>query len=132
MAGTGAVGTSAAHLAVEVTRFLGHSKPADGPLRDDDQWFYHLTENLAGGLARGTPLVSSAANTVANAARTGILGGMNPGQLAAQSHAAGMSGGGYGQHITIPVYVGSKQVAEVVYDTLKGTLQQNGMSRSMR
>jgi hypothetical protein len=44
---------------------LGHSKPKEGPLRDDDVWLYHMAQNLADGLERGIPLIEGQAESIA-------------------------------------------------------------------
>jgi hypothetical protein len=44
---------------------LGHSKPKTGPLKNDDVWFYHLGQNLAGGLDRAMPLLERELSDVA-------------------------------------------------------------------
>ncbi len=128
LAAKSSVSTAAQELAAQAAATLEHSKPKEGPLKDDDVWGYHLAQNFANGMLQGTSLVGAAATHLA-----GTVSGRFNTPLAAQGAAAPLvRGGGGGQQIVIPLYIGSKQVAQVVYDTLKGTLQQNGMSRNLR
>ena len=42
-------------IAQNIANLLGHSTPKEGPLKGDDQWFYHMMQNLDSGMQRGIP-----------------------------------------------------------------------------
>lgn len=44
---------------------LGHSKPSEGPLHDDDVWMVHMMESFEGQIARMTPRVVAATRQAA-------------------------------------------------------------------
>jgi len=48
---------------------LGHSKPKEGPLRDDDQWGYHMTENFIEGIEKTLPKVKQAVTDLAESSK---------------------------------------------------------------
>ena len=61
------------NIANNIANLLAHSKPKEGPLKDDDQWFYHMGQNLNKGLMRSVPEIMGTVNDLAD----GIADGMN-------------------------------------------------------
>lgn len=55
-------------VAEAVKRYLGHTTPEAGPLKNDDVWGLHLAENIAAGMLAGIPQVSMASYDLARAA----------------------------------------------------------------
>ena len=55
-------------VADAVKKYLGHSTPEDGPLKNDDVWGLHFGENFAAGIVRSVPIVEDAAYRMASAA----------------------------------------------------------------
>lgn len=51
---------------------LGHSVPKEGPLKDDDKWGLHFTENIVNGIKSGTPAIMSATTTIADTIKNGL------------------------------------------------------------
>lgn len=49
-----------------IKKVLGHSKPAEGPLHDDDVWMIHMMESFESQIARMTPRVVAATRNAAN------------------------------------------------------------------
>lgn len=48
--------------AAAIANILGHTKPKEGPLRNDDLWGKHMVENIVGGMKAETPSLISAVN----------------------------------------------------------------------
>ena len=61
------------NIGTSIKNMFGHSTPKEGPMKGDDQWFYHFMQNLDGGLKRGTPMLMDTVNTIAE----GVSGAMN-------------------------------------------------------
>ncbi len=59
-AGFGAAVAAAQAIADAVKRILGHSKPTEGPLKDDDLWGAHFVDNFVRGILAGAPRVQAA------------------------------------------------------------------------
>jgi len=55
----------ARNIAQGVANILGHSKPKEGPMKDDDQWFVHLGQNLEEGLEKSAPGILGTADDLA-------------------------------------------------------------------
>src|SRR6266568_2292920 len=72
-AGFNAAVAAAQAIADAVKRILGHSKPTEGPLKDDDVWGAHLVDNFVKGILAGAPRVQSALAQMLGSA--GIPGG---------------------------------------------------------
>jgi len=51
---------SAQSAASQVAALLGHSKPKEGPLKDDDKWGEHMMDNITRGIRKGIPRMSDA------------------------------------------------------------------------
>lgn len=62
------------NIANNIADLLAHSKPKEGPLKDDDQWFYHMGQNLNRGLMRSVPEIMGTVYDLAD----GISDGMDP------------------------------------------------------
>jgi hypothetical protein len=130
MAHSGAVGTAAAHLAVEVSRYLQHSRPETGPLADDDVWFYHLTENLANGMTKGIPLVTASAQQLGLQLKGALGGGpLSPTaamqQLQLQSqYNLGAAGTGT---VVIQNVLDGKVIGQSALDLVSGQLKTAGI-----
>jgi hypothetical protein len=60
------VGASAKILAAEVSKYLEHTTPDEGPLKHDDVWGIHLGQNLADGMLKMKSTVGKAALALAN------------------------------------------------------------------
>lgn len=60
------VGASAKILANEVSKYLEHTTPDEGPLKHDDVWGIHLGQNLADGMLKMKSTVGKAALTLAS------------------------------------------------------------------
>ena len=58
-------------VADAVKRYLGHSTPEAGPLKDDDVWGLHMAQNIANGMMLGIPIVERASYDMASAAALG-------------------------------------------------------------
>lgn len=63
-AGMIAAANSAAAAAAAV---LGHSKPKEGPMKDDDKWTKHFMENMCKPIVDGVPKLHAAATAAAGA-----------------------------------------------------------------
>ena len=63
-----AVSSAAANIAAIASRFLHHSTPDAGPLKDDNVWGAHFVDNFAKGMEAKIPDVRKAALDVAGAA----------------------------------------------------------------
>lgn len=61
------------NIAQGIRNMIGHSKPKEGPLKDDDVWFYHMMQNLDRGMQRGIPELMGTVDGLAE----GIADGMN-------------------------------------------------------
>jgi hypothetical protein len=121
MAGIGAAIQAATNVANAVKKILGHSKPEEGPLHDDDVWGLHMAENFARGLLAGSPLVRAAMDTM-----FAMMGNLNmshsiSGSMAAPvpSFSAGMGMGAPVIHNHIhcdghPVYVDGRQLTDAL------------------
>jgi hypothetical protein len=57
--------SAAMAVAAQIQAILGHSKPKEGPLVDDDVWGKHMMENIAGGMIAATPLLTDATDAIA-------------------------------------------------------------------
>jgi hypothetical protein len=131
--GQGLAAIAAYRIASKVAATLQHSVPKEGPLANDDEWGGHLVENFANGMLGHLGLVEHAGNALAGTvARTVTSPSITAGAIAGAVTGANPRGGAGTQVYNISLYPNSKQVAQVVYDSLKGTLQQNGMSRNLR
>jgi uncharacterized protein YoxC len=51
--------------AAAIANLLGHSKPKEGPLRDDDLWGKHMVQNIVGGMWAEFPNLSAVTNKIA-------------------------------------------------------------------
>jgi hypothetical protein len=60
------------NIAQGIANILGHSKPKEGPLRNDDQWFYHLGKNLNDGLERSIPTLMATVYGLASDIESGM------------------------------------------------------------
>ena len=60
------------NIAQGIANILGHSKPKEGPLRNDDQWFYHLGQNLNDGLERSIPTLMATVYGLASDIESGM------------------------------------------------------------
>lgn len=58
--------------AAAIANLLAHSKPKEGPLKDDDQWGKHMVQNIVGGMIAETPSLVAVTNQMA-----GVLSGVN-------------------------------------------------------
>lgn len=65
------IAAAASNAAAAASRFLHHSTPEAGPLKDDDVWGYHFAQNLADGMRKGTPLIARQANAIAQSMAAG-------------------------------------------------------------
>jgi TP901 family phage tail tape measure protein len=59
-------------IANSIFNILGHSTPKEGPLKNDDQWFVHLGDNLISGLEKSQAGVRRAATGLAAAAAVSL------------------------------------------------------------
>lgn len=48
--------------AAAIANLLGHSRPKEGPLRDDDQWGTHMVQNIVGGMQSQMPSLMTTVN----------------------------------------------------------------------
>ena len=60
------------NIAQGIANILGHSKPKEGPLKNDDQWFYHLGKNLNDGLERSIPALMATVYGLASDVESGM------------------------------------------------------------
>lgn len=66
-------------IASSLAGIMQHSSPKTGPLKGDDQWFYHLGMNLADGLARSHSAIRTQVSAIADTMSVGLNPAMNPG-----------------------------------------------------
>lgn len=52
-------------VAAQISALLGHSKPKEGPLQDDDLWGEHMMQNIVGGMQRSMPALTGMTGTIA-------------------------------------------------------------------
>jgi hypothetical protein len=57
-----------------IANLLGHSKPKEGPLKDDDLWGKHMVQNIVGGMIAEFPALSAVTNKIA-----GVMASVQPG-----------------------------------------------------
>jgi phage-related protein len=116
------------NVAGTIGNFLGfHTPTKEGPGSTADTWAPNLMKMFAGGITSNVGLVRSAVQGVANT--------LNPSNPMFLSHAASLAAGSVGSTAgtqTININVDGKQMAQVVKDNLRGTLQQNGGGRLFR
>jgi TP901 family phage tail tape measure protein len=62
---------AAQSMAQSLVNNLGHSKPKEGPLKDDDLWGKHFMQNIVSGMQSGMPALKSATNQIATALQEG-------------------------------------------------------------
>src|SRR6266567_2163581 len=119
LAGISAAIAAAQAIADAVKRILGHSKPTEGPLKDDDLWGAHFVDNFVKGILAGAPRVQSAlAQMLGSAGLPG--GGLNlgiSGSFSGPSGIASSFGGSPVIHVHVhnegaPVYLDGRQLAE--------------------
>ena len=60
------------NIAQSIANLLAHSKPKEGPLKDDDLWFYHLGQNLDSGLRRSVPALMGTVEGLASGVADGM------------------------------------------------------------
>ncbi len=59
-------------IAQGIRNLIGHSKPKEGPLKDDDVWFYHMMQNLDSGMQRGIPELMGTVGDLAQGVADGM------------------------------------------------------------
>jgi hypothetical protein len=64
--GAGAIRSAIASVTASAQANLGHSKPSQGPMSDDDVWGLHFMQNFAKGIQAGLPEVQQAAQNAAS------------------------------------------------------------------
>src|SRR6266699_1859856 len=119
LSGFNAAVAAAQAIADAVKRILGHSKPTEGPLKDDDLWGAHFVDNFVKGILAGAPRVQAAmAQMLGSAGMPG--GGLNlgiSGSFSGPSGIASSFGGSPVIHVHVhnegsPVYLDGRQLAE--------------------
>ena len=120
LAGFNAAVAAAQAIADAVKRILGHSKPTEGPLKDDDLWGAHFVDNFVKGILSGAPRVQAAlAQMLGSAGIPG--GGLNLGISGSFSGPSGIAssfgGGSPVIHVHVhnegaPIYLDGRQLAE--------------------
>lgn len=86
----GALGDAATGIAGILAGPNKHSKPAYGPLADDDMWGVHLVDNIIHGMQQGVGRLSAASMGLASA----IAGGFRPSGGYLPGGMGGLAGGG--------------------------------------
>ncbi len=119
LAGISAAIAAAQAIADAVKRILGHSKPTEGPLKDDDLWGAHFVDNFVKGILAGAPRVQAAMAQMLGSA--GIGGGsLNLGISGSFSGPSGIASSFSGSpviHVHVhnegaPIYLDGRQLAE--------------------
>src|SRR6266702_4833870 len=113
LAGFNAAVAAAQAIADAVKRILGHSKPTEGPLKDDDLWGAHFVDNFVRGILAGAPRVQAElAQMLGSAGLPG--GGLNLGISGSFSGPSGIASSFGGGSPVIHVHV-HPQVNSPIY-----------------
>ncbi len=120
LAGISAAIAAAQAIADAVKRILGHSKPTEGPLKDDDLWGAHFVDNFVKGILAGAPRVQAAlAQMLGSAGLPG--GGLNlgiSGSFSGPSGIASSFGGSPVIHVHVhpqvnsPIYIDGHEMVQ--------------------
>lgn len=113
---------AAQSAAQQIANLLGHSKPKEGPLKDDDEWGEHFIHNIVKGIRSGIPEVQAVSNQLA-----GIL----VGGLAPSSSAFALPGGrSPGNPMMIYVSLDGKTIGKCVTKYQERELRVQGVVRN--
>src|SRR6266704_3557827 len=136
-AGFNAAVAAAQAIADAVKRILGHSKPTEGPLKDDDLWGAHFVDNFVKGILSGAPRVQAAMAQMLGSA--GIGGGsLNLGISGSFSGPSGIASSFSGSpviHVHVhsappDIYIDKHKLTDIMGESItKSVIQQTGWRR---
>jgi TP901 family phage tail tape measure protein len=110
---------------------LGHSVPKEGPLKDDDKWGLHFTENIVNGIKAGTPAIMSATNAIASTIKDGLQ--IDPsGQIQLKADLlANSNPSANNKPMVITVHLDKKVIAKAVTNYQQTELRVQGAIRGV-
>lgn len=143
----GAIRAAATAAAAAAKAPLGHSKPSEGPMSDDDMWGVHFMQNFASGMQLGLPLVQQAAQNAASIIKSSMPTAQNA-LNASSSSQSGVTNGS--EHLQVlkqilaqlrtmqngeggsTVNLGSTQIGYSIPSTQLGTVLQQFSNQPSR